>query len=57
VGVLVDHIESNVGDVAINMENATGELRTAARYQKLSQKKYWCLFLFLLIVGIIVVLV
>ncbi|KAJ3327528.1 hypothetical protein HDU76_011635 [Blyttiomyces sp. JEL0837] len=56
-GYMLDNIESNVGSVAINMENATGELRTAARYQKMSQNKMCCLFIILGVIGVIVVLV
>ncbi|KAJ3112216.1 SNAP receptor [Phlyctochytrium bullatum] len=32
---MLDNIESNVGEVAINMENAHGELGVAARYQRI----------------------
>ncbi|KAJ3412501.1 hypothetical protein HDV05_000639 [Chytridiales sp. JEL 0842] len=54
---MLDNIESNVSDVAINMENATGELRTASRYQKMSQNKMCCLTIILAVIGVVVLLV
>lgn len=46
---LLDNIESNVNSVSINMENATGELRTASNYQSSAEKKYIWIFLILLV--------
>ncbi|KAJ1543209.1 hypothetical protein HK405_009440, partial [Cladochytrium tenue] len=51
---MLDNIESNVGEVAINVESATGELRTAANYQRLSQNRMCCLFIILAVVGTVV---
>ncbi|KAI8853361.1 t-SNARE [Chytridium lagenaria] len=54
---MLDSIESNVGEVAINMENAHGELRTAARYQKLSGNKICCLFVIVAVIAVVIILV
>ncbi|KAJ3159773.1 SNAP receptor [Geranomyces michiganensis] len=50
---MLDNIESNVQTVEINMENATGELRSADRYQRSTRNKLCCI----LVLGAIVVLV
>ena len=38
-GLFSDNIEANVGSGAVNMENATTELRTASNYQKMSRNR------------------
>jgi hypothetical protein len=48
---LLDNIETNVGNTVVNMENATHELRTANKYQKMATKRLCCL----LIAGAIVI--
>ncbi|KAI9033271.1 t-SNARE, partial [Hyaloraphidium curvatum] len=52
---MLDNIEANVSSVAVNMENATDELRTASKYQKMSRNRMCCLLLVLAIIAIIVV--
>ncbi|KAJ3230798.1 hypothetical protein HDU78_008094 [Chytriomyces hyalinus] len=54
---VLDHIESNVGSVAVNMEGATGELRIAAERQKAAQSRMCCLYTILGTVGVVVILV
>ncbi|KAJ3140045.1 hypothetical protein HK100_010890 [Physocladia obscura] len=54
---MLDHIDSNVGIVAVNMEGATGELRIAAERQKAAQNRMCCLYTILGAVGVIVILV
>ncbi|KAJ3219294.1 Syntaxin-7 [Dinochytrium kinnereticum] len=54
---MLDSIESNVGEVAINMENAHGELRTAARYQKMSGNKICCLFVIVAVIAVVILLI
>lgn len=56
-GYMLDNIESNVSQVAINMEDATGELQTAARYQKSAHGRMCCLMVFLAVLITIVVIV
>ncbi|KAJ3267295.1 hypothetical protein HDU77_000008 [Chytriomyces hyalinus] len=53
---VLDHIESNVGSVAVNMEGATGELRIAAERQKAAQSRMCCLYTILGTVGVVVIL-
>jgi t-SNARE complex subunit (syntaxin) len=54
--VNLDNIESNVNNVSINLENATGELGQAAEYQASRGKCMWYIFWILLIVTTIAVL-
>ncbi|KAJ3300611.1 SNAP receptor [Borealophlyctis nickersoniae] len=56
-GHLLDNIESNVQSVEINMENATGELRTASKWQKAARSKMCCLALIIAIVGVVLILI
>jgi syntaxin 7 len=53
---LLDNIESNVNHVSLNMENAAGELRSAAEYQRSTGRKYCYIFLFLLVLTSLVIL-
>ncbi|KAJ3076672.1 hypothetical protein HDU98_001134 [Podochytrium sp. JEL0797] len=54
---MLDHIESNVGNVAVHVEGATNELRVAAERQKRSQQWMCCMYTVLGAVGLVVVLV
>ncbi|TPX64352.1 hypothetical protein SpCBS45565_g05956 [Spizellomyces sp. 'palustris'] len=54
---MLDNIESNVQSVEINMENATGELRTADRYQRASRNKLCCVMVVVAITVLVLVLV
>lgn len=51
-----DNIEANVNSVTVNLEGATGELRQASNYQNAAGKKYFWIFVIILIVTLIVVL-
>jgi syntaxin 7 len=54
---LLDNIESHVDSVAVSVENANGELRSAAKYQA-SRNSWKCwIFLFLLVIVLILALV
>jgi syntaxin 7 len=52
---MLDNIESNVASVAINVENATGELRTARKYQ-LSTRSRLCWFLMIALVVLFILI-
>ncbi|KAJ3394530.1 hypothetical protein HDU92_006806 [Lobulomyces angularis] len=52
-GHMLDNIENNVDSVAINMENATGELRTANEYHKKARRRAFCLTVVLAIIGFV----
>ncbi|KAI8607519.1 t-SNARE [Chytriomyces sp. MP71] len=54
---MLDHIESNVGSVTVNMEGATSELRIAAERQKAAANRMCCLYTILGVVGVVVILV
>ncbi|KAI8819440.1 t-SNARE [Fimicolochytrium jonesii] len=54
---MLDNIESNVQAVEINLENATGELRTADRYQRSARNKLCCIMVVVAIVVLVVVLI
>ncbi len=51
---LKDHIESNVESVAVNMENATGELQKANEYQKRARNRMLWIIVIILIVVVII---
>jgi syntaxin 7 len=53
---MLDNIESNVAAVEVNVENATGELRSANEYQKRARKKWVCLLSVALVVLLVLVL-
>ncbi|KAJ3318352.1 Syntaxin-7 [Boothiomyces sp. JEL0866] len=53
---LLDNIETNVNNLNVNMENATGELRSAAQYQASAGKKMCWIFIILLVITLIAVL-
>lgn len=53
---MLDNIESNVASVEVNVENATGELRSANEYQKRARKKWICLLSVALIVLLVLVI-
>ena len=52
-----DNIESNVQDVTINMENATGELRQASKWQKSTRNKLCCLMLIFAVIAVVLILI
>ncbi len=52
----VDNIESNVSDVAINLENAAHELSKANDYQRKARKRMFWVFLIAVIVVLFVIL-
>ncbi|TPX60040.1 hypothetical protein PhCBS80983_g02067 [Powellomyces hirtus] len=54
---MLDNIESNVQTVEINMENATGELRTADRYQRSTRNKLCGVMAIVVMVIVVIVLV
>ncbi|KAJ3170575.1 hypothetical protein HDU88_008476 [Geranomyces variabilis] len=54
---MLDNIESNVQTVEINMENATGELRTADRYQRSTRNKLCCILVLAAIVVLVIVII
>ncbi|KAJ3107209.1 hypothetical protein HDU97_004629 [Phlyctochytrium planicorne] len=54
---MLDSIESNVGEVAVNVRNAHDELQTASRYQKMSGNKVCCLLIIIAVVLAIIVLI
>ncbi|KAJ3043802.1 hypothetical protein HDV00_004210 [Rhizophlyctis rosea] len=56
-GHMLDNIEANVQDVTINMENATGELRQASKWQKSTRNKMCCLMIILAIIGVVLILI
>ncbi|KAK9473090.1 t-SNARE [Dipodascopsis tothii] len=55
-GVLIDNIESNITNVAVNTQNASTELTKASRYQKSTRNKCCCLFIILAIILTVVLL-
>ncbi|KAI9333257.1 t-SNARE [Obelidium mucronatum] len=54
---MLDHIESNVGSVAVHVEGATNELRVAADRQKAAQNRMCCLYTVLGAIGLVVIMV
>ncbi|KAJ3391374.1 hypothetical protein HDU84_006119 [Entophlyctis sp. JEL0112] len=50
---VIDHIDGNLGSVAVHMEGATGELRIAAERQKAAQNRMCCLYTILGAVGMV----
>ncbi|KAJ3202089.1 hypothetical protein HDU82_007616, partial [Entophlyctis luteolus] len=54
---VIDHIDGNLGSVAVHMEGATGELRIAAERQKAAQNRMCCLYTILGAVGMVVIFV
>lgn len=54
---LLDNIESNVGNMNVNMEAAVGELRTASNYQNKTGKRCMWIFFGLLLLLFIFLLV
>lgn len=56
-GYLLDHIENNVSDVVINVENAEDQLSTAYKKQKKTGKWLWWIFWFLLTICIITIII
>ena len=53
---MLDNIESNVTSVAVNAENATGELRRANQYAMTSRNRIMCLLTSALMVLAVLVL-
>lgn len=56
-GYLLDHIEDNVNNVVINVENAEIELESAYTKQKDTGKWLWWILLILIVILIVIVLI
>jgi syntaxin 16 len=55
-GYLLDHIEDNVSNTVINVENAETELESAYTKQKETGKWLWWILLILIVILIVIVI-